>query len=94
MEQAWLYPLASLVARGVAVRISSDAPVVPPVPLEWVRAAVERELAPEEAIGVETALRLASVGPLAVGGDGRLVVLTREGSLSSVATVLGLPLSS
>lgn len=88
-EQGCLYPVASLLARGVPLRFSSDAPVVPPVPLQWVRAAVDRELSPEEAVDVETALRLASVGPLTEGGDGRLVVLSESGADARVVSVLG-----
>ena len=89
VEQACLYRVASLLGRGVALRFSSDAPVVPPVPLEWVRAAVHRELAPDEAVDVETALRLASLGPLTVGGDGRLVVLGESGAGARVVSLLG-----
>jgi len=89
-ETDCLYPVASLLGRGVPLRFSSDAPVVPPVPLQWVRAAVRRELAPEEAVGVETALRSCTLGPLQEGGDGRVVVLSEDGADAEVVSVLGL----
>jgi predicted amidohydrolase YtcJ len=58
----WLYRVKSLVDRGVLVAGSSDAPVVPPLPLEGVYAAVTRQtpdghtIAPEERVSVEEAL--------------------------------------
>jgi len=87
VEHDWLYPVASLLERGLKVRFSSDAPVVPSIPLEWVAAAVARELAPEEAVDLQTALRLSSLGPLRLGGDSRLAVLSTD--KQSVVTVLG-----
>ena len=88
-ERDCLYPVASLLERGIPLRFSSDAPVVPPVPLEWVRAAVFREIAPDEQIDVEMALRLATLGPLREGGDGRMVVLGGEGVDARVVSLLG-----
>ena len=57
-EQAWLWPLASLLRRGICVTLSSDAPTVPPDPAEWIEAASGRDLAPAERIDRETARRL------------------------------------
>ena len=65
-EQAWLWPLASLLRRGICVTLSSDAPTVPPDPAEWIAAATGRDLAPAERIDRETARRLCS----GVGADG------------------------
>lgn len=50
VEQQWLWPLASLVGRGVEVRFSSDAPVVRADPMEWIDAAAGRTLGPGERI--------------------------------------------
>lgn len=61
-EQAWLWPLASLLRRGIRVTLSSDAPTVPPDPGEWIEAATGRDLAPAERIDVETARRLCMEG--------------------------------
>ena len=57
-EQEWLWPLASLLRRGIAVTLSSDAPTVPPDPAEWIEAATSRDIAPAERIDAPTALRL------------------------------------
>ncbi len=57
-EQAWLWPLASLLRRGIRVTLSSDAPTVPPDPAEWMEAASGRDIAPAERIDAETARRL------------------------------------
>lgn len=78
VEHPWLYPVAGLLARGVPVRFSSDAPVAPSQPLEWVAAARDRTLAPAEAVDTLTGLRLSSLGPLRPGGDARLVVLDAQ----------------
>jgi predicted amidohydrolase YtcJ len=58
----------SLVDRGVLVAGSSDAPVVPPLPLEGVYAAVARQtpdghvIGPEERVSVEEALWMFTQG--------------------------------
>lgn len=57
-EQEWLWPLASLLRRGISVTLSSDAPTVPPDPAEWIEAATSRDIAPAERIDAPTALRL------------------------------------
>src|SRR5262245_10579558 len=67
-QQPWLYRVKSLLARGVPVAASSDAPVVPPLPLQGVYAAVARRtpdghiIAPEERVNVEEALWLFTQG--------------------------------
>jgi hypothetical protein len=67
-QRPWLYRVKSLLARGVAVAGSSDAPVVPPRPLEGVYAAVTRQtpdgdiIGPAERISVEEALWLFTQG--------------------------------
>jgi predicted amidohydrolase YtcJ len=67
-QQPWLYRVKSLVDRGVPVAASSDAPVVPPLPLEGVYAAVARQtpdghiIGPEERVSVEAALWMYTQG--------------------------------
>ena len=58
VEQEWLWPLASLLQRGIEVSFSSDAPTTPSDPHEWIAAATRRELAPAERVSVATATRL------------------------------------
>lgn len=56
VEQGWLYRVRSLLDAGIEVRFSSDAPVVPARPGEWVTAAVDRfGFAPDEAVDAATA---------------------------------------
>ena len=57
-EQEWLWPLGSLLRRGICVTLSSDAPTAPSDPAEWIEAATSRDLAPAERVDVETARRL------------------------------------
>jgi hypothetical protein len=67
-QRPWLYRVKSLVDRGVLVAGSSDAPVVPPLPLEGVYAAVARQtpdghvIGPEERVSVEEALWMFTAG--------------------------------
>lgn len=61
-EQEWLWPLASLLRRGIGVTLSSDAPTVPADPAEWIAAATGRHLAPTERIDPDTARRLCMSG--------------------------------
>jgi predicted amidohydrolase YtcJ len=67
-QHSWLYRVKSLVERGVPVAGSSDAPVVPPVPLTGVYAAVARQtpdghiIGPEERVSVKEALWLFTQG--------------------------------
>ena len=68
------FPLRSLIDRGVACAISSDAPCGPSNPLFNMRRAVDREdeagqrLAPEQAVSPAEAVRAASIGGLAALG--------------------------
>lgn len=67
-QQAWLYRVNSLLDRGVRVAGSSDAPVVPPQPLQGIQAAVTRQtpdgqiIGSEERVAVDTALGLFTQG--------------------------------
>ena len=73
-QQPWLYRVKSLLARGVPVAGSSDAPVVPPLPLEGVYAAVARQtpdghiIGADERVSVEEALWLYTLGAAWVCG--------------------------
>ncbi len=93
MRRAWgartaqAFPLASLAASGAMVAFGTDAPVEPPDPWPGIAMAVARQApewgsdippsTPEQAIGLDQALRAATVGPWQTTGDphgGRLVV--------------------
>lgn len=67
-QHPWLYRVRSFLERGIAVAGSSDAPVIPPQPLEGIAAAVTRcssdgrVIGPAERVSVETALWLFTQG--------------------------------
>jgi predicted amidohydrolase YtcJ len=84
-QQPWLYRVKSLLARGVPVAGSSDAPVVPPLPLEGVYAAVARQtpdgqiIGADERVSVEEALWLYTQGAAGVCGLGSELGSIRRG---------------
>ncbi len=54
----WLYPLKTLISRGIVVSGGSDCPMEPLSPLTGIQTAVTRSAFPEERITVEEALCL------------------------------------
>jgi len=79
VEHDWLYRVRSLLDAGIRVRAGSDAPVVPARPLDFVRAAVTRDLAPAERVDVGTALGMVTGGrSVAPGQPAELVVLDAD----------------
>ncbi|MCW2866676.1 MAG: amidohydrolase family protein [Marmoricola sp.] len=70
-----LYPYASLLAAGVEVRPSSDAPYGPLDPWEVVRAARDRDLGPGERVPAATSLAAYLPGRVEVGDAGGLCLL-------------------
>ncbi|MCP3856554.1 MAG: amidohydrolase family protein [Actinomycetia bacterium] len=87
IEHQWLWPLESLIHREIPVHFSSDAPVVPARPDEWIAAAMDTELRPDEKLFWLDALEAATGGQLEVGSSGRLVVMAED--LCSIERVLG-----
>jgi predicted amidohydrolase YtcJ len=57
LERNWLWPVRSLIERDVEVTFSSDSPVVPCKPEEWIKAASERSLNGDESVSENTARR-------------------------------------
>lgn len=57
-EHTWLWPLASLLRRGIEVTLASDAPTTPADPDEWIAAATSRDLGVAERVDASTARRL------------------------------------
>ena len=64
----WLYPIGSLNARGITLAAGSDAPVAPLDPITGIYAAATRRaesgdaVLPNEALSVEDALRMYTLG--------------------------------
>jgi predicted amidohydrolase YtcJ len=70
-----LYPYAGLLAAGVEVRPSSDAPYGPVDPWEVIRAARDRELGSDERVPATTTLAGYLSGRVEVGAPDRLCLL-------------------
>ena len=72
-EQAWLYPVASLLRAGVTVAAGTDAPFGPANPWDCVAAAVTRQtpgghvLGPAERVTARTALAMFLAAPETCG---------------------------
>ena len=68
-EQAWLYPVASLIRAGVTVAASTDVPFGPDDPWDCIAAAVTRRapnghvLSPGERVAARTALKMFLAAP-------------------------------
>ena len=73
-EHDWLWPLSSLIEREIHVTFSSDSPVVPVDPNEWIRAATKRPLSSQEAVTEAQAKAMTVVSPIAPGLPADLLV--------------------
>lgn len=76
-KHARLYPIASLLRAGVRVAAGTDAPVVPPSPLEGIRASIDRRtslgatVGQRQAVSLERALAMwTSEAAWAMGAEG------------------------
>ncbi len=58
----WLYPLETLLKKGILIIGGSDCPMEPLSPLLGIQAAVMREAFPEERVTVDEALRMYTIG--------------------------------
>ena len=67
IEQSWLWPLSSLVERDISVTLSSDSPVVPVDPDEWIHVATTRPIQNREAISESDARAMTVVSPIVPG---------------------------
>lgn len=79
VEAEWLYPVHSLIARGITVAAASDGPVTLAGPLDSARAAVDRVvrwgaaagqvIARSERVSAELALAMITTAPAELAGD-------------------------
>ena len=74
IEQSWLWPLSSLVERDISVTLSSDSPVVPVDPDEWIHVATTRPIQNREAISESDARAMTVVSPIVPGLPADLLV--------------------
>ena len=98
-DQPWLYPCRSLIAAGVPVGGSTDAPYTDPDPWRAIAAAVTRRtpsgavLGPDQTVTARRALDLFLSDPLAPGGPPRRVAPGAAADLCLLATPLDVALS-
>ncbi len=57
----WLYPLKTLISKGICVISGSDSPMEPLNPLLSIQSAVNRQAYPEEQITIEEALQMYTI---------------------------------
>ena len=74
-EHQWLWPLGSLTERNIKVTLSSDSPVVPADPSEWIEASANRPLGNHEVISEESAQRMAAVATMKPGLPADMLVI-------------------
>jgi predicted amidohydrolase YtcJ len=81
----WLYAFGSMRAAGVHVAAGSDAPIIPMNPLMGIYAATTRmaesgdALLPGEALGVEDAMRMYTLGSAYASFEERVIGSIEEG---------------
>jgi predicted amidohydrolase YtcJ len=83
----WLFPLKTLVNKGVKVVGGSDCPMEPLNPLLGIQAAVMRRFFPEERITVDEALRLYTIDAAYSSNEENIKGSIEEGKLADL-TVL------
>jgi predicted amidohydrolase YtcJ len=83
----WLYPLKTLLKKGIRVVGGSDCPMEPLSPLLGIQAAVTREFFHEERITVDEALRMYTVDAAYSSGEENIKGTVETGKLADL-TVL------
>ena len=87
----WLYPIGSIRAAGVPLAAGSDAPVIPMNPLVGIYAAVTRKaesgdaVIPDEAVSVEDALRMYTLGSAYASFEEHVIGSVEEGKRADLA---------
>jgi predicted amidohydrolase YtcJ len=95
-----LYPIGSMVQRGLPVGFSSDFPIAEPNPLIGIQAAVTREaesgdpIQPEQGIGVSDALRLYALGAAAANFEEGIKGSVVPGKLADLVLLSEDPLTA
>jgi predicted amidohydrolase YtcJ len=90
----WLYPLKTLINKGIRVVGGSDCPMEPLSPLVGIQAAVERQYFPEEQITADEALRMYTVDAAVASCDQENRGSIEEGKLADVTVLSGDPTST
>lgn len=85
-EHEWLWPLGSLTERNIKVTLSSDSPVVPADPSEWIEASANRPLGSHEVISEESAQRMAAVATMKPGLPADMLVIANAAGYRPLAS--------
>jgi predicted amidohydrolase YtcJ len=88
----WLYPLRTLLGKGVKVVAGSDCPMEPLSPLLGIQAAVTRVSFPEEQVTVDEALRMYTVGAAYSSNEENVKGSIAEGKLADLTVLSDYPL--
>jgi predicted amidohydrolase YtcJ len=88
----WLYPLKTLLGKGVRVIAGSDCPMEPLSPLLGIKEAVSRNYFSEERISVEEALRMYTVDAAYSSNDENIKGSIHEGKLADLVILSRDPL--
>ncbi len=98
-QQPWLYPLRTLLDAGVTVAVGSDCPVAPANPFSGLFAAVTRRseggqvVGGHQAVSIEEALRMYTVGAAAAALQERELGTIAPGKLADLALLSDDPLA-
>jgi predicted amidohydrolase YtcJ len=84
----WLYPLKTLLKKGIRVVGGSDCPMEPLNPLLGIQAAVTREFFPEERITVGEALHMYAVDAAYSSGEENIKGSVETGKLADLTVLL------
>jgi predicted amidohydrolase YtcJ len=90
----WVYPLKTLIKKGIPVAGGSDCPMEPLSPLQGIQAAVTREFVPEERITVDEALRMYTVDAAYASSEGNLKGSIEIGKLADLTILSSDPRKS
>jgi predicted amidohydrolase YtcJ len=87
----WLFPLKTLLKKGVRVVSGSDCPMEPLSPLLGIQAAVARAVFPEERVTVDEALRMYTVNAAYASCEETLKGAIEQGKLADFTVLSGDP---
>ena len=89
----WLYPLKTLLKKGIRVVGGSDCPMEPLSPLLGIQAAVTRDFFPEERITADEALRIYTVDAAYSSSEESIKGSVEEGKLADLTVLSHDPLA-
>ncbi|MBC7130815.1 amidohydrolase family protein, partial [Candidatus Bathyarchaeota archaeon] len=90
----WLYPLRTLIDKGIWVAGGSDCPMEPLNPFVQMKAAVARSVFPEEQITIEEALRMFTINAAYISFEENAKGSIEEGKLADLTVLSRNPLET